>query len=234
MTRFYDAHCHIQNTRTPDELVQNMHAYNVELILCNATQPIEWDTICEMTHRHKNIFGALGIHPWHISQTPYNWQEELKKRLIATPKLMVGEIGLDKHHPNIDKQIAIFQTQLQMAAELRRGACIHCVGAWDKILHTLKENKRALPPVMIFHKFNGNIKIMQDLMTLCNAYFSFADKPNPDIIGSIPQDRILTESDTDTPADVIANTKNIANLLNMDLNTLTFIIKNNITQVLDI
>ena len=75
---------------------------------------------------------------------------------------------------------------------------------------------------------------MQDLMTLCNAYFSFADKPNPDIIGYIPQDRILTESDTDTPADVIANTKNIANLLNIDLNTLTFIIKNNITKVLDI
>ena len=234
MTRFYDAHCHIPDTQNIDAIVQDMRTHSIEIILNNAARPSEWKFVYNISQRHKNIFGALGIHPWHISQTTPNWQDELRQYLIANPRLMVGEIGLDKYHPNTNEQVDICQSQLKLAAELKRGTCVHCVGAWDKILHILKENKRALPPVILFHKFNGNIKIMQDLISSCNAYFSFADTTNINVIHTVPQNRILIESDTDNPIDVINNTKNIANLLNMDLNTLTSSIEQNITQVLDI
>ncbi len=232
MTSFSDAHCHFQNHQKPDYVIMNARTNGVGKILCNATCQNDWNAVCGVTKNYDDVWGAIGIHPWKASSATDDWHDDLQRYLVANPKLLVGEIGLDKHHPNMDMQTDICRQQLHMAGQMARGACVHCVGAWDKMLHILKEIRHTLPPVIIFHRFNGNTDIVQRLLCGCNAYFSFANNPNPNILRIIPRNRLLTESDSDNPTDVIKNAQHIANVLNINVNDLICDTEHNITKVL--
>ena len=79
---------------------------------------------------------------------------------------------------------------------MNRAIFLHCVGAWDKILHVLKQYKKL--PTIIAHDFNGNNEIMQNLVNNYDIMFSIhrADKPTEiRRIEQIPIEKILVESD---------------------------------------
>lgn len=232
MLLFSDAHCHLQNATNPDMAINQARAHGVGKIVCAATHPDDWHSVCNIVSQHHDIHGTVGIHPWHATNIVPMWRDKMIQILIQNPKLQIGEIGLDKYHPNMDTQIDIMCAQMKIAADLKRGVWIHCVGAWDKILKILKDQRNNRPPYTVFHKFNGDVGIIERLINEYNAYFSFANNPKPQTIAAIPIERILTESDSDTPTDVVQNAQNIANILNMDLNQLTSIVNNNLTKVL--
>ena len=192
MISLCDAHCHIYN---------NAPQPGVQARVCNAIQITDWPQIMTFSD-NGNIFGCIGIHPWFIASTPTNWANNFYEILQTNPALMVGEIGLDKHKPNLDIQQEFFITQLQIAAKLGRITHIHCVGAWDKILHIFKDAGNNLPPAIIFHAFTGSPLIINKLANEYNAYFSYSipDTPNARICERVlatPYDRLLLESDTD-------------------------------------
>ncbi|MBQ2339930.1 MAG: TatD family hydrolase, partial [Bacteroidaceae bacterium] len=41
---------------------------------------------------------------------------------------------------------------------------LHCVGAWDKILHVLKQYKKSELPIIVIHDFNGSDEILQNII----------------------------------------------------------------------
>ena len=125
--KYTDAHCHIFTAPTNEIVGQ----------ICNATTVDNWAELCRIADNRTRV--CIGIHPWHIDSAPADWTDRMRKILGSNPQIMVGEIGIDKYHPNIDKQIELFTTQLEMAAELGRPAHLHIVGAWDKLLHILEK-----------------------------------------------------------------------------------------------
>ena len=118
--------------------------------------------------------------------------------LKSNDSFMVGEIGLDKYKPNMEKQIDVFIKQLNLAIRFKRTVFLHCVGAWDKILHILKQYEKAELPIIIVHDFNGSIEIMNKLIQNYNVLFSI-HRINKDAeirrIEQIPTDKILVETD---------------------------------------
>lgn len=194
MMKYADAHCHILS----DAEIARAAACGVGHFIVNATRPDDWSAVVETVAR-ENISGAIGVHPWYVSEVSDVWDSELINTLVAHPNLMVGEIGLDKNRPNIELQESLFRRGLQIAHDLRRVAHIHCVGAWGKMLDILRGCE--LPPVIVLHAFSGAAELVPELVKM-GAYFSFgaavADERRTRLrsaVATVPVARILVESD---------------------------------------
>ena len=193
--KYTDAHCHILTSPHRD----------IAECICDATTESDWDKTIENSNS-ENIFACIGVHPWFIHDIKPGWESRLYDKLVNNQTVMVGEIGLDKHKPDIETQIRIFTTQLEIASELRRPLHLHCVGAWDKILHIFKTVRNNMPPVILAHRFNDDPKIIEQIVTKCNMYFSYSAESSHDIIRATPTTNILMESDA---FDIEAQIKNI-------------------------
>lgn len=223
--KYIDAHCHFLGCVLPDGVVA---------AITNATCPDDWDMVAKMSGQG-GIFGAIGIHPWYVSDLPTNWMGRMRACLTAIPGLMIGEIGLDKHRPDMATQIDVFTTQMQMAVEFGRVAHIHCIGAWDTVLTVLSKFS---PPAIVFHDFSASSEIMHTLVKY-NAYFSFGRaicdprrQRAKTVLCATPKNRILSESDTDNPANVIPVVTKMSEIMACPLADVTETIYNNAMELL--
>jgi TatD DNase family protein len=187
--KIIDAHTHI-----------DFISPNVDGAICCATKESDWQKIIGLTKTDNRVYGAFGVHPWFIDNIQNDFESRLEELLNVDAKYMVGEIGLDKYKPDMDKQINIFIKQFNIAIKLKRIVCLHCVGAWDKILHILKTYKKSLLPTIIVHAFDENEDILQKLLKYENIVFSISKNAVYDRnyrIARIPNDKILVETDGD-------------------------------------
>lgn len=198
MKKIIDVHCHLFDCNLPD---------NIGAIV-NATNPAEWGAVIECANKSASVFGAIGVHPWCVADLTDGWDVCLRNLLVANSDIMVGEIGLDKHKPDMDLQIDVFSRQLEIAAELGRGVHVHCVSAWDKMFAVLKKCKSKQPPFMLFHRFSGNAGDVARLCADYNAFFSFRDVR--DVVNDVPRTRVLIETDSDNPAQIVMIDEKVA------------------------
>ncbi len=222
--KYIDSHCHLSS---------DTHICGVGAIY-NAVQPSDWRAIASAIDDNSDIFGAVGIHPWHISSVYNGWDADLTDLLMGYPELMLGEIGLDKHRPDMDAQIAALNIQLNIAHKLNRGVCLHCVGAWDKLLFLLKQNQNGLPRFILSHGYTGPVADTEKLSDRYNMYFSYGprDLINPVRLIATPLDRILAETDSNNPENVISVVKGISDILGIAPGKMADIIYANTTRML--
>ena len=226
---YTDAHCHIiTDAPCPDILMGR---------ICNATNQSEWDKISTISDDKQ--FACIGVHPWNAENVTPDWQSDLYNRLAQNPLLMVGEIGIDKYHDNITAQEEIFIAQLKIASELNRPVHLHCVGAWDKILHIFKVLHKSMPPTIVAHSFNGDPGIIGQLANQYNVYFSYSvpkDAKATARITETPVSRLLVESDAyDTNSEIETielATNTIAHILGQEVDAVTEQIYQNFQKVI--
>lgn len=198
MKKYIDAHCHLFDEKLPD---------NIGAIV-NATRPSEWGKVIKQANQNINVWGAIGVHPWFVSDLTDGWDAPLRDLLVVNSDIMIGEIGLDKHKPDMETQIDVFVRQMDLAVELERGVHVHCVGAWDKMFAVLKKYRYKQPPFMLFHRFSGNAGDVARLCADYNAYFSFSGAGR--VIADVPRDRILVETDSNNPLNIMTVAEQIA------------------------
>ena len=233
--KYIDAHCHILS----DAEMRAAMARGVERFVVNGTRPADWGAVVELSNRD-NVYGAIGVHPWFVSDWSDNVENQLCEMLRQSPQLMVGEIGLDKNRPDMEPQEIVFSRQLQIAHDCGRVAHIHCVGAWGKMMEILRDSK--LPPAMVFHAFSGAPDLVSELVKM-GAYFSFGHAvcdmryaKMRAVVACVPENRILVESDApdvctpDTIPDAVAE---IAVLRGVNAEQMATIIYNNTMGLLN-
>lgn len=226
--KIIDAHTHI-------DYITPVFQKDVVGAVCCATQESDWSKILNLMKVDNRIYGAFGIHPWFVEDVNDDFDKNLKQLLQSDSNYMVGEIGVDKYKPDIKKQWDVFIKQFELAIILKRIVCLHCVGAWDKILHTLKKyNKENLPPIIV-HGFNENEQIMTQLLQYKNVFVSLNKNSvygKNCRIEQIPQKNILIETDGKPDAilseliDVIAKRKNESNLPEIIYNNMQRVLNN--------
>lgn len=230
--KYIDAHCHILT----DAQMRDAVSHGVGRFIVNATRPNDWPAVIELS-RCDNVYGAIGVHPWRVSELRGGWDGELINALGAHPNLMVGEIGLDKNRPDFELQETVFCRQLQIACDMRRVAHVHCVGTWGKMMDILRSVD--LPPAMVFHAYSGSVELVRELTDM-GAYFSFgasiSDASRARLratVASVPLSRILVESDDAAP-DTIPNTvAEIAKIRGLDTKQLAEAIYSNTKEILN-
>ena len=223
--KYVDAHCHLKS---------DTRFCGVSLAIVNATRPTDWDTIGNYAGQG-GVFGAIGVHPWFVSVLVADWVDQMRTLLTTNPHLMIGEVGLDKNHPDMTTQLDVFTIQMQMAAEFGRIAHIHCVGAWDKIFSVLALHT---PPAIVLHGFDASPEIIHQLLKY-NVYFSFGRaicdlrrQRARNAVRTVPENRILSESDTANSGDVIPVVAKISEILARPLADTVDTIYNNAKDLL--
>ncbi|NOU18716.1 MAG: TatD family deoxyribonuclease [Bacteroidales bacterium] len=143
---------------------------------------------------------SVGIHPW------YSADIDIKKQLLdleriakLTNVVAIGEIGLDKSRgASLEKQIELFEKQVQIAEKYQKPVVIHCVRAWVELL----ESKKRLNPTTpwAIHGFRGQFEQAKQLIDN-DMYISFgsailnASDILQETIRTVPLNRFFIETD---------------------------------------
>lgn len=140
------------------------------------------------------LFSA-GVHPWQADQYSPASAIALLESLQKHPQYVaVGEIGIDRACAvPILQQAALFECQLQWAAEHNKPCIIHSVRAYSDIQQVLKRQKRV--PAIIFHAYSGNEAVTEQLLRF-GAFFSLGMRElmHKDM-QHIPPERLFLETD---------------------------------------
>ncbi|MEQ1858363.1 MAG: TatD family hydrolase [Chthoniobacteraceae bacterium] len=197
---YLDAHNHLHDARLAPhraEIFAELKRIGVSSAVVNGTRESDWDAVTALG------FGkpSYGLHPWHVRDRTDRWPDTLREILVADPRAAIGEIGLDRWVEGHDLavQTPIFIAQLDLAAELRRPATIHCIRAWGALWEVLRE--RDLPAGFLLHAYGGPAEMVAGFVER-GAYFSFSTHflhdrkaAQRDVFRHLPIDRVLIETD---------------------------------------
>ncbi len=209
--KYFDSHAHYYDERFSEELCEGVDnligtllSGNVSYIINIGTNPDTSREAISQAKRYTNMYTAIGIHP---SDTRFlsDMESEMAdiEALIldrANKCVCIGEIGLDYHYPDTDKekQMRYFEAQMRLAERLGMPVCIH-----DRESHAdVMEVIRRFPNVRgVLHSFSGSAEMADELVKLGymisfsgTLTFTNAKKPR-EVAARIPREFVMIETD---------------------------------------
>lgn len=198
-----DTHAHL----TCDELypqvkdiLKRAKEANIERILCICMNRKELERAFDLQARCDFIDIAFGYHPSDLDVlTNQDW-EYLYTAAGDDRIKAIGEIGLDYHWGDIDKetQKKAFIEQLQLASQCNKPVLIHMRDATGDTMQLLKEYKRGKG---ILHCYSGSAEtareaIKMDMFLSVGGPLTFKNARGlPEVAAQLPLSRILIETD---------------------------------------
>ncbi len=175
---------------------------------------------------------SIGLHPWYINT---NWPAQFKMFTTCSMQkniIAIGEAGLDKVcKTDWPLQQIVFAKQLQLAKELNKPIIIHCVKAWDEVLHTLKNENITVP--VIFHGFNKNESLAKKI-TDGGYYLSFGKALQQGamqhVLTTVPLSQFFLETD-DASISIELVYKYAAAALSIEMDLLSLQLRKNTSTV---
>ncbi len=113
---------------------------------------------------YKNTFFSVGLHPWHqgTEQENETHLDQISKVAPYRKVLAIGECGLDKYaNLPLDEQRSVFLKQIKISEYVSKPIVVHCVKAYDEILHLRKEINPTQP--WIIHGFSSSVQMAEHL-----------------------------------------------------------------------
>ena len=203
MIRLTDTHAHYDDAAFDDDryrLLDNLFEQSVEKIVSVGCSYDRWKPTMQLADCYNDIYAALGIHPEDIYELPEDYLRQLEE-LSKHPKVKaLGEMGLDYHYENYDRerQIQVFREQLQLADRLSMPVIIHSRDATAdtlEILHDLRPKKA------VMHCFSGSAEVAREILSM-GLYISFTGvitfknaKRAVEACQEVPLDRLMLETD---------------------------------------
>jgi TatD DNase family protein len=180
-----DAHTHI------DPAIDERELRALRSVLFAVTrEPAEWDAA--VARRDRQCAWGLGCHPGLPRAFASFDIDRFIELMMRVP--LVGEVGLDRRSKvPMAQQREVFRRILRAVAERPRPVSIHSVGAASEVLDEL----RACPlPGAVLHWWRGSPDETRSAVQL-GCFFSLngAELSRPKVIGHLPRDRVLTETD---------------------------------------
>ncbi len=210
--KLFDSHAHYYDERFAvevdggaDSVLSSVFLGDVKKIV-NVGTCNENSAVCiEQAAKYEGMYAAIGIHPSDC-RFYENVQRELAileetlsdregKKIVA-----LGEIGLDYHYENTDKekQFAFFEGQLQMARRLDLPVIIHDREAHGDCMDIIRRHRGVRG---VFHSFSGSAEMAKELVKL-GWYISFSGVVSfknaskvKEAATAVPLDRLLIETD---------------------------------------
>ncbi len=180
-----DLHAHIEPTIVPHELVA------LRAIVFAATQSLHEFRKVASRDDAVTVWG-VGTHPRVPSAVSSFNVREFRKSIARTP--LVSEVGLDARSAvSMSDQRRVLDDILSVLCESPRVISIHSAGATAEILDALASRT---PTGIVLHWWRGTARETEAAIEL-GAWFSIntAELRQPVVLGKVPLDRILTETD---------------------------------------
>lgn len=210
--KYFDSHAHYYDERFEseckegvDNLIDALLAGSVSFIINVGTSPETSRLAINQAKKHGNMYTAVGIHPSDSQYLGVGLDEALSdiEALIKNPEnkcVCLGEIGLDYHYPDTDKdcQMKYFKAQMALAERLSIPVSIHDREAHGDVMEVI----RSFPRVRgVLHSFSGSPEMAKELIGLGymisfsgTVTFTNAKRPR-EVAASLPKESVLIETD---------------------------------------
>ena len=198
-----DAHCHLYYDELAsdiDNVIQRAIDAGVSRFVCVGTNVEDSKKCLSITENNDDIFASSGVHPHDSKYTTEGYTDEIYELMEYESMIAIGEIGLD-YYRNLSEpetQKKVFKELMEVAQDLDKPVIIHNRDADADILEIIGE----YPNVQgVAHCFSSTIETAQAFLEM-GYYISFSGNITyknshlPEIIKSIPLDRIVVETDS--------------------------------------
>jgi len=203
-----DSHLHLDFDKFDsdrDEVVERAVESGVTCMITIGTDLNTSEAAINLAERYDCIYAAVGLHPTEARQ--FDQQTVPKLRQMAQHKRVVaiGEVGLDyywKETP-VDVQHTVYRSMIQLSADLDLPLVIHNRESDRDVVNLLgEESARTGGATLrgVMHCFSGDATMLQESVDL-GFYISLAGNVTykkstlPALVGEIPHDRLLVETD---------------------------------------
>lgn len=199
----FDSHAHYDDKQFDgdrEELVASLADNGVVAVINASCDILTSHRSLMLTHKNKNFWCGVGIHPHEAKEAPENYIDRLED-LADNPKAVaIGEIGLDYHYdfsPR-DVQQRVFHEQMELARKLKLPVIIHSREATKDTLDILGD----FPDVRgVIHCFSGSPETAKKELGM-GYYIGFTGavtfknaKKVKTSAAEVPLDRLLVETD---------------------------------------
>jgi len=203
--KLVDVHCHLESEHFRDELdlvlEEARRAGIVKLITASIT-PLQWELSISLSSRYREVECALGVHPWYIREEFFRDLPRLRNAR-GMGAVAIGEIGLDRKTEAVDfgLQREFFEEQLAIARETGLPAVLHCRGAFNELIQSVRRIG-GLPAGGVIHSFSGSPELAEELSSLGLSFsmggtLTFRNSARrAAVLKKIYPDRFLLETDS--------------------------------------
>ena len=210
--KYFDSHAHYYDERFEsecevgvDELIDALLSSSVSGIINVGTSPQTSRLAIQGAKKREGMYTALGIHPSDSQYLSVSAEEAVEdiEALIKCPEnkcVALGEIGLDYHYPDTDRecQMRYFRMQMKLAEELDIPVVIHDRDAHGDIIDVI----RAFPHVRgVLHSYSGSPEMAGELVRLgymisFSGTLTFTNaKKVKEVAAKVPKESVLIETD---------------------------------------
>jgi TatD DNase family protein len=194
-----DTHAHLEACAgSVHEIVERAYEVGVKRILAVGSTIDTCRLALAAAEAEEGVFAILGIHP-HEADREGERVDELRPLLAHPRAVAIGETGLDFYRDRAprDRQLALFEAELDLAAELGKPVVIHSRAADGATADALQR----FGGTVVLHCFSSPALLPVALER--GYYVSFAGNvsfPNASDLrvaaSQVPADRILAETDS--------------------------------------
>lgn len=198
-----DSHCHLDfedYDKDRDEIVKTSVESGVFKIINPCSHFCSNFKVVELSKKYDNYYFSIGLHPDEADKLEGNELFEIEKLISNDKCVAIGEIGLDYHYPDFDKQKQkdIFIAQLEFAKKYNKPVIIHNRDAVSDIYEILKNyNLKG-----VIHCFSENLEWAKKFIDI-GFYISFtgiitfknANLELLEVVENIPLEKMLIETD---------------------------------------
>jgi len=199
---YIDVHCHLDSDyyKNIDNVIKNANKNSVNKLIYNGCNKKTNNEVIKLINKYDCIYGAIGFHPTeldNITLEDYNFLEDniKNKKIVA-----IGEIGLDYHYEDTDKELQKehFIKQLELAKRYNLPVIVHSRDSIQDTYDILKKyNVRG-----ILHCYSGSLEMAKEFIKLgfllsFGGIITFKNAKNTiEVIKNIDLSYILLETDS--------------------------------------
>jgi TatD DNase family protein len=202
-----DSHCHLEYEGLVEDqqgVLSRAREAGIGGFLNISTRQREWDRVVGTAEREADVWASVGIHP-HEADQHADLGEGALLEAAAHPKVIgIGETGLDYYYDKSDRAVqqALFRTHIAVARETGLPLIVHTRDAEDDTARILEEEmgKGAFPALI--HCFTASAEFGRKVLDLgltisLSGIVTFKNaKDLQDVARTIPEDRLLVETDS--------------------------------------
>lgn len=201
----FETHAHYDDEafdQDREELIESLPAAGIETVVNVGASLESTKTTLALAERYSYFYGAAGVHPnetGELTEADMEWLKEICGR----PKVVaVGEVGLDYHwdEPERDVQKKWFARQLELAREVNLPVIIHSRDAAKDTLDLMK-GEHAEEIGGVIHCFSYGVEMAREYLNMgffigIGGVLTFSNgKKLKEVAAYAPLDRIVLETD---------------------------------------
>lgn len=199
---YIDTHCHITRNDYSDIpfLIDKIKDSDVKKIIVNGCDMESNMEVLELVKKYDIVYGAIGFHPTELDNFNDDDLRWLEKHINDDKIVALGEIGLDYHYDNTNKnrEIDVFRKQLEIAKKYNKPVIVHSRDAIQDTYDILSEYglKGSI------HCFSGSLEMAREFIKMgfligVGGVVTYKNAKNIiNVIENIDLEYILLETDS--------------------------------------